>query len=986
MASDKPAFQLSPYFAAQGWRPWGTAIAFPVQTGTGDIESAWVAFEEHAGRGDRLSHAGDPHQLASAIEAYTAAIDALRPFKAALSDARCQDLANAYANRGTAKRVAPGFGLGAAIADHDAAIALMEVLQQKSGANWPLSWRNELANSYMNRGNAKRVAPGFGPGAAIADYDTSIALKEALRKELGAGWPPDWRDSLAGTYTNRGNAKHYAPGFGPAAAITDHNAAIALRETLQDEPDADRSRSWRFELARAHENRGIAKQYAPGFGPGAAISDYDAAISLMEALRDENGTDWPLDWRFELANAYMNRGYGKQHAPGFGPGAAITDYDAAISLMEALREELGADWPPDWRRTLSLAYLNRGNARRSAPGFGAAEARDDYRRALDYAKPIVMPQQFLAPAVDVFLKASRLSVIVLRQLKQSAANLGVADEGLRVARLAEQLGVNWYRDQRELLFAEALRAYADAGKQALLPQIIFAELDPDQPGSAVDSAAMQQAAMAALASALAEARAGAGPGREALISSLLSAQLRLFSLQVRQFAGSAALARMRAGAEAAAGRPEEALRIMTRLIEYRPQDPACLAARADLHCLLGRRAEAEADVLGAAQLTVMLRPNPSSADLSALGSLGAALLRLRLAPLAEDPRMSDPAQARTLTAAFDQLLLWLTVEMPKQILARSQGSVSEQWRQSLPETLAQTWFEAEAVRATLMMAQQKTWEGDLRAKLQEETENAFRTALGVIGKAIGLPWAEFIQGVLLAARDAHSIHAKLPEEERVEAIAQAMARETERLDAVALQAGRRAVAAALGGDFEALLAEEQRYLACARQAADTPPMAAYATLQLGLAVEWSLLHRVLAPWRAAVQAGQLPPPADDRSKLYGYLANAPRPLMLGDTVRAFTEATKRVRAPDDTPPGAIARWLLKQPNAVALHDPESERTKRRRSALHRLSEERNNVTHPNKPPPIFEPHWQAMVADRSDAYFRYLPAVFAGAAGRPAGA
>ncbi len=97
----------------------------------------------------------------------------------------------------------------------------------------------------------------------------------------------------------------------------------------------------------------------PGFGLGAAIADYNAAIALMKRMRDRMGEDWPVPWRNSLAGAYVNRGAAKHSAFGFGPGAAIADYDAAVTLMVALRDRLGEGWPTPWRNDLATAYMNR---------------------------------------------------------------------------------------------------------------------------------------------------------------------------------------------------------------------------------------------------------------------------------------------------------------------------------------------------------------------------------------------------------------------------------------------------------------------------------------------------------------------------------------------------------------------------------------------------------------------------------------------------
>ena len=337
-------------------------------------------------RGDAKQSAPG-HGPAAAIADYDRAIELRQALRDALGDdwpvPWRNDLANAFMNRGVAKQSAPGHGPAAAIADYDRAIELMQALRDALGDDWPIPWRNDLANAFMNRGNAKRSAPGHGPAAAIADYDRAIELMQALREALGDDWPIPWRNDLAAAFMNRGNAKQSAPGHGPAAAIADYDRAIELRQALRDALGDDWPVPWRNDLADAFMNRGVAKQSAPGHGPAAAIADYDRAIELMQALRDALGDDWPVPWRNDLAGAFMNRGNAKQDAPGHGPAAAIADYDRAIELRQALREALGDDWPVPWRNDLAGAFMNRGNAKQSAPGHGPAAAIADYDRAIE---------------------------------------------------------------------------------------------------------------------------------------------------------------------------------------------------------------------------------------------------------------------------------------------------------------------------------------------------------------------------------------------------------------------------------------------------------------------------------------------------------------------------------------------------------------------------------------------------------------------------
>ncbi|MDG4558145.1 MAG: hypothetical protein P9F19_12275, partial [Candidatus Contendobacter sp.] len=248
--------------------------------------------------------------------------------------------------------------------------------------------KNHAAGTKMTRGNVRQARGEL--DIALSDYDAAIKLREALRAELepAGRWEVGLRNDLATAYMNRGNAKLDASGHGPGAALSDYDAAIKLMEALRAElePAGRWEVGLRNDLAKAYSNRGLAKQDASGHGPGAALSDYDAAIKLMDALRAElePAGRWEVGLRNALANAYMNCGNAKQDASGHGPGAALNDYDAAIKLMEALRAELepAGRWEVGLRNALAAAYMNRGTAKLDASGHGPGAALNDYDAAI----------------------------------------------------------------------------------------------------------------------------------------------------------------------------------------------------------------------------------------------------------------------------------------------------------------------------------------------------------------------------------------------------------------------------------------------------------------------------------------------------------------------------------------------------------------------------------------------------------------------------
>ncbi len=201
---------------------------------------------------------------------------------------------------------------------------------------------NNLARTYVNRGNARRAGQDL--SGALADYEQAIELMEALRRQLGKDWPSQWANDLARVYSNRGLARR--DGGDLAGVWADYDAALALREDLRRRLGGDWPPAWANDLAKVYMKRGIAR-YDSGDLAGAR-ADHDAAVALRECLRRRLGADWPPAWANDLAKGYMNRGITRR-ADGDLTGARA-DHDAALALREDLRRRLGGDWPPTWAR------------------------------------------------------------------------------------------------------------------------------------------------------------------------------------------------------------------------------------------------------------------------------------------------------------------------------------------------------------------------------------------------------------------------------------------------------------------------------------------------------------------------------------------------------------------------------------------------------------------------------------------------------------
>jgi tetratricopeptide (TPR) repeat protein len=266
------------------------------------------------------------------------------------------DLATVLQNRGAAK--AGGGDVAGAIADYDAAIALMQAIRAALGETWPVPLQNDLATVLQNRGAAK--VDGGDLAGAIADYDAAIALRQAIRAALGEAWPVPLQNDLATVLQNRGAAK--GDGGDLAGAIADFDAAIALRQAIR----AALGEAWpaplQSDLAGSLQSLGLAK--AAGGDLAGAIADYDAAIALMQAIRAALGEAWPVPLQNDLAMSLVNRGAAKtEHGDLAG---AIADADAAIGLMEDVRRRVGqAAWSsnPSWANSLHAVRANRAMAR-----------------------------------------------------------------------------------------------------------------------------------------------------------------------------------------------------------------------------------------------------------------------------------------------------------------------------------------------------------------------------------------------------------------------------------------------------------------------------------------------------------------------------------------------------------------------------------------------------------------------------------------------
>jgi hypothetical protein len=198
-----------------------------------------------------------------------------------------------------------------------------------------------------------------------------------------------FQHDLANAYMNRGHAKEHA--FGPADATPDYNEAIKLMEWVRDVL-RDERRDWpplfQSDLANAYNNRGNGKEDATG--PGEGLPDYEEAIKLAEALRDtlqKKGLNWPPQFQNNLANYYANHGDAIRKI--IGPPRAIPDYNKAIELREQLRDSLQQEriaWPPQFQVGLAGDYSRRALANWKT--FGVAQAIPDLDKEIEIMRSL----------------------------------------------------------------------------------------------------------------------------------------------------------------------------------------------------------------------------------------------------------------------------------------------------------------------------------------------------------------------------------------------------------------------------------------------------------------------------------------------------------------------------------------------------------------------------------------------------------------------
>ncbi|OUD13059.1 tetratricopeptide repeat protein [Thioflexithrix psekupsensis] len=301
------------------------------------------------------------------------------------------DLASTYMGRGNVFKAQGKFR--EAVVDHDQAIQLQESLKARltsqQQARLP-EWQNNLANAYGSRGNA--LSDQGKLSEAVADYHQAIRLQKSLKVHLAnqqQAWTPEWQNNLANAYSNRGLVLSNQGKL--SEALADYNQAIQLRKSIRKQLVSQQhawTPEWQNDWAKAYVNRGNLLSNQGKFRE--AVLDYDQAIQLQKSLKDQlvsQQQTWPPEWQNDLARVYMNRGVGLLTQGKF--VEALADYRQAIQLQKSLKDQLANQqqvWPPAWQNDLARAYVNRGNAWYAQDKL--IEALADYDQAIQLQKSL----------------------------------------------------------------------------------------------------------------------------------------------------------------------------------------------------------------------------------------------------------------------------------------------------------------------------------------------------------------------------------------------------------------------------------------------------------------------------------------------------------------------------------------------------------------------------------------------------------------------
>jgi len=355
---------------------------------------------------------------------------------------------------------------------------------------------------------------------------------------------PDYRNSLLGSYVNRGNVLVDLSRF--EEAIQSYQHAIELGKQLS--LNNNKYRNW---LSNAYNNYG--KTLAELGRYSESLQYYEYVIYLRKQLPLENH-----EYRNDLASVYNDYGIALNNLRRL--EEAIQSYRHEIDLCKQLPLD-----NPEYRMVLLGAYINCGNTLSSLRRF--EEALDYFQYAIDLHKPLFIKEHhryysFLGNAYNGFAG-------ILNELGRFREAEDVIEESLNIYRELEKQGIFWYRKNRESYFNNAIDNYLN-GSFNFLPELILEHLDPENSGSAPQSEKMHQDALNGLHRLFRE-RANKHPQ---LISEISQTMFKLERIRAKYFTGTASGAKLTAQFyEENVGDLKKAEEILKKYVEKVPSDP-----------------------------------------------------------------------------------------------------------------------------------------------------------------------------------------------------------------------------------------------------------------------------------------------------------------------------------------------------------------------------------------------------------------------------
>lgn len=268
-----------------------------------------------------------------------------------------RELAHAYANRNSS-------------GDADRAVELLTDISTKLGADVPLELLGDLAKVFRIRGDNRRASLRL--SHAIRDYGSGIAVYEQMRRKLADRWLSSLGHELAELYAVRADETAELGEHGKAAA--DYGRAIAVLEEILPQVTALTKCEVLTRIARAHLNRWLMHRNVDSRHIDA--TDLEKAISTIDKVL--MATKKPDECVAELKIAAHSL-RGEMHTNAGQYGSALTNYDAAVSVLKRSWQRAGRGWSRKLRHALAKTLTDRALLREKLGDV--ASAKIDRRRA-----------------------------------------------------------------------------------------------------------------------------------------------------------------------------------------------------------------------------------------------------------------------------------------------------------------------------------------------------------------------------------------------------------------------------------------------------------------------------------------------------------------------------------------------------------------------------------------------------------------------------